>query len=80
MVPGNTIDQPNLSHQPSLQLPFATPLGHEGQWVMFLSKRLLWFPPQYWSDTPQILLSHSRLVFIFGEWVLFSDISGCHLV
>ncbi|KAG8933856.1 hypothetical protein FRC01_006702 [Tulasnella sp. 417] len=51
-------------------------LSVQGQWVMFLSKRLFWFPHKYWaSSKPSILLSHGTLVINSGPDVFFSDVS-----
>ncbi|KIO28090.1 hypothetical protein M407DRAFT_22720 [Tulasnella calospora MUT 4182] len=54
----------------------AVPLIFEGQWITFLSKRLLWFPSSYWNDKrARIVLSQGKLIFVNQVVLSIFDVS-----
>ncbi|KAG9035697.1 hypothetical protein FS837_001847, partial [Tulasnella sp. UAMH 9824] len=54
----------------------AIPLGSQGQWVTFRSKRLFWLAAKYWNeDVTLIHISHGTLVFATGSHLVISDVS-----
>ncbi|KAG9014086.1 hypothetical protein FRB90_005615, partial [Tulasnella sp. 427] len=72
-TPESSMPSLKILFQPS---PQSIPLTSQGQWIMYLNRRILWLPHQYLVDASNILMSNGTLAISNKEYLFIIDLSS----